>query len=62
MNIAAIISTYEECERTARARVPGGFLLFEVPKQCVMMAADENGVTYDQARDIMLAHWIMEAN
>lgn len=57
---ADIIRTYEECEDAARRIVPGQFLLEHDVRTCVELTAGECGVSYEEARAVLIDHWEKE--
>lgn len=59
---AAIITAYEECEDAARKLVPGEFLLEHDVRVCVDLAAGECGVSYEEARAVLIEHWAKPAH
>jgi hypothetical protein len=58
----AIIAAYEECEAAARRIVPGRMLLTEDCLICAEMAAEECGVSFEEARAVLIEHWVTPAN
>ena len=59
MDRAAIIAAYDANEAAARSIVPGRFILPEDVETCIDLAARECGVTVEQAKDALAAHWTM---
>lgn len=62
MDRAAIIAAYEANEAAARDLIPGRFLLPEDVATCIVLAAQQCGVSRDEASDVLAAYWRVEGS
>lgn len=56
----AIIASFQENEAAAKR-------MFTIPsvediRLCVVMAAEEHSVTFEQAREVLIDHWVASPN
>lgn len=60
---AAIIAAYEECEAAARrSRAHPAMLDMADVRTCAEMATEECGVSFEQARAVLIDHWVTPAH